>query len=258
MSETPSIEFVLHGKVDGVEITPRTIGLSQFNEFNQQVEVFIGGSQKLKLDQAHVEIAQSSYVLRVMLPVVVAANLEADLKLMTRQDSLGEVDFKRAEIVQKWQARAKANPELDYQVRSQNSNLSGFHISQKTDYRIGEIVPWVAAEKYLSGEIMNWGGIQKPNIHLRLDRSGKTIIVGTSQSLIRDQSENLVYHKALLRVRAEEHFKTGELRNVHLLSIVDYKPVYDEKSLDGFAAKGEKAWADVPDAAGWVRELRGG
>jgi hypothetical protein len=55
MSETPSIEFALHGKVEGVEITPRTIGLSQFNEFNQQVEMFVGGSQKLKLDQVHVE-----------------------------------------------------------------------------------------------------------------------------------------------------------------------------------------------------------
>lgn len=36
MSE--EIEFVLRGKVDGVAITPRTIGLSQYNESNQQVE----------------------------------------------------------------------------------------------------------------------------------------------------------------------------------------------------------------------------
>jgi hypothetical protein len=177
---------------------------------------------------------------------------------MARQDVLGELDFKRAEIVQKWQARVRDNPELDYEVRSPSQSLPGFHVSQETDYRIGEIVPWVAAEKYLSGEIMNWGGVQKPNIHLRLDRSGKTILVGTSQNLIRNQSENLVYHKALLHVRAEEHFQTGELRNVHLLSIVDYKPAYDEKSLERFAAKGETAWADVPDAAGWVKELRGG
>lgn len=56
MNETETIEFVLHGKVEGVEITPRTIGLSQFNEFNQQVEQFISGSQKLKLDQVHVEV----------------------------------------------------------------------------------------------------------------------------------------------------------------------------------------------------------
>jgi hypothetical protein len=32
---------------------------------------------------------------------------------------------------------------------------------------------------------------------------------------------------------------------------------YDEEALDRFAAAGAIAWADVPDAAQWVRELRG-
>jgi len=89
MNNTPSIEFVLHGKVAGVDITPKTIGLAQFNEFNQQVEAFISGSAKLKLDDAHVEIFQSSYVLRVLLPIVVATSLETDLKLMAKEDVLG-------------------------------------------------------------------------------------------------------------------------------------------------------------------------
>lgn len=257
MNKTPSIEFVLHGKVDGVEITPKTIGLSQFNEFNQQVEVFIGGSQKLKLDQAHVEIAQSSYLLRVLLPVVVAAGLETDLKLMARQDVLGELDYKRAEIIQKWQARTKNNPDLNYEVRSPNDELAGFQINQRTDYRVGAIVPWVAVEKYLFGQIMDIGGVQKANIHLKLDRGGKTVIIGSSQGYLREQTPK-IYHKALLHVRAQQHHQTGELRNVHMISFVDYNPTYNEESLDHFAAAGEKAWAEVPDAAGWVRELRKG
>src|ERR1039457_6212487 len=258
MNEESSIAFVLHGKVDGVQITPKTIGLSQFNEFNQQVETFIGGSQKLKLDQAHVEIARSSYVLRVLLPAVAAASLEPDLQLMSRQDVLGELDFKRAEIVQKWQARAKANPNLVYEVRPHNSNSPSFHISQETDYRVGQIVPWVAVEKYLFGQIVDMGGVQKANIHLKLDRGGKTILVGTSQGYLRDQSENRLYHKRLLHVRAEQHFKTGDLRNVHLIAFVDYQPTYDEEALNRFSAKGAQAWADVPDAATWVKEERGG
>ena len=49
----------------------------------------------------------------------------------------------------------------------------------------------------------------------------------------------------------------GELRNVHLISFMDYQPSYDEAALDRFAAKGATAWADVPDAAKWVREARG-
>ena len=42
MKGPQSIDFVLRGRVDGVEITPATIGLSRFNEFNGQVEEFVG------------------------------------------------------------------------------------------------------------------------------------------------------------------------------------------------------------------------
>jgi hypothetical protein len=257
MSETTSIEFVLHGKVEGLEITPRTIGLSQFNEFNQQVETFIGGSQKLKLDQVHVEIAESSYLLRAILPAVVLSSLEPDLKLMARQDVLGELDYKRAEIVQKWQARTKTNPDLDYIVRPRGDALPEVRISRETDYRVGAVIPWVAVEKYLFGEVMDMGGTQRANIHLKLDRGGKTVLVGASQGYLREQVENRLYHKALLHVRAEQHFRTGDLRNILMISFVDYQPTYNEAALDQFAAKGANAWADVPDAAMWVREVRG-
>jgi hypothetical protein len=258
MSETPSIEFVLQGKVAGVEITPRTIGLSQFNEFNLQAEAFVAGSQKLKLDQVHVEIGEGSYVLRVLLPAVVMTSLETDLKLMTREDVLGEIDFKRAEIVQKWQSRAKDNPDLAYEIRPQGDAFPRVRIGRETDFRVGEVVPWVAVERYLFGQIVDMGGAQKANVHLRLERGGKTYLVGTSQGYLRDQVENRLYHKALLHVRAEQHYRTGDMRNIQLIGFVDYQPAYNEEALDRFAAKGAEVWADVPDAARWVRELRGG
>jgi len=65
------------------------------------------------------------------------------------------------------------------------------------------------------------------------------------------------YNKALLHVRAAQHFRTGDLRNIQLITFVDYQPTYNEEALDRFTAKGQEAWADVPDAAKWVREVRG-
>jgi hypothetical protein len=257
MSSTPAIQFVLHGKVGEVEITPRTIGLSQFNEFNQQIEAFISGSQKLKLDQVHVEVARSSYVLRTLLPAVILSSLEPDLKLMGREDVLGEIDPRRSEIVQKWQSRAKNNPALSYELRPEFGDLPRVRISRETDFRVGKIVPWVAVEKYLFGEIVDMGGAQRANIHLKLARGGKTLLVGAAQGYLREQVENRLYHKALLHVRAEQHHRTGELRNIQMISFADYRTTYDEEALDRFAARGAKAWADVPDAAEWVRELRG-
>lgn len=120
-----------------------------------------------------------------------------------------------------------------------------------------EINPWVKVEKYLFGEVTDMRGTHKANVHIKLDDSGKVLRIGTDQDYLHDQEENRLYRKVLVRVEADQHFKTGELRNLRLLSFENYKPRYDEDALKRFTEAGSKAWADVPDAAGWVRELRG-
>ena len=131
-------------------------------------------------------------------------------------------------------------------------------LTHSSDFRVGTVVPWVTVEKYLFGIIENMGGAQKANVHLRLRDTGQTVIVNTSQDFIRDETQNRVYRDALLRVRAEQHFRTGQLRNVHLIAFEDYEPTYDEEALGRFTEQGAKAWRDVPDAVAWVREQRGG
>ena len=66
-----------------------------------------------------------------MLPPPVLSALEPDLKLLARQDVLGELDIRRAEIVQKWQARAKGNPDYSYEVRPQSDTLPKVRISRE-------------------------------------------------------------------------------------------------------------------------------
>lgn len=258
MKTEPQIEFVLQDKVDGVEVTPRTIGLSRFNEFNRQVEVFLAGSQRLKLDEVHVSIAEGSYKLIAALTVLVAASLKPDLQHLQRQDSLGDIDPKRAEIVKMWQARSKGNSELRYMIRPQGLAAKPIELSIATDYRVGETVPWVKVEKYLFGTVMDMGGVQKANIHIRLEDSGEVVLVSADQEYLKEQQENHLYHKMLVRVEAQQHIRTGQLRNLRLLAFEDYQPGYDEAALDRFAEAGRRAWADVPDGAKWVRKLRGG
>ncbi len=258
MSTIRSIEFVLRGRVDGVELTPRTIGLSQFNEFNQQVEAFLAGSQKNKQNETHVEVAEGSYKLRVTLAAAVALALQPDLAILAREDTLGELDPTRAEVVAKWQESARKDGGLEYEIRPAAEGLPTVRLTRASDYRVGAVAPWVSVEKYLFGVIENMGGAQKANVHLRLRDTGQTVIVSTSQDNLRDQPENRVYRQALLRVKAEQHFKTGQLRNVRLLAFEDYAPTSDEAALDAFVEQGTQAWRDVPDAVAWVREQRGG
>jgi hypothetical protein len=104
-----TVEFAIRGKVGGVQITPRTIGLSLFNQFNKEVEDFIKGTQKgLKLSDSTLEITDGSYKLRVALLAAVLTSLEPDLLRLKHEDSLGKIDPERADVVKRWQARIKA------------------------------------------------------------------------------------------------------------------------------------------------------
>ncbi len=253
------IEFVLHNKVDGVETTPATIGFTQFNEFNRQVEVFLAGSRGPKLDQVQVSVGDGSYKITTILTALVLAVLEPDLQaLKQRQDSLGQIDPKRAEIMKTWQTRSKRSPDLRYVIRPHGPTVAPIEISISTDYRDGVTVPWVKVEKYLFGTVVDMGGAQKVNVHLRLDDSGDIVPVVTDQGYLQNQEQNRLYHKALVRVEAEQNTRTGKLRHLRLLSFEDYEPRYDKAALDLLAEKSQEAWADVPDAAEWVRQLRGG
>jgi hypothetical protein len=79
MSET--LEFILHGTINGEKITPRTINLSQFNEFNQQVEQFIAGRFGTKLDTVHVLVQESSYGLSALMEAPWIASWSAKIHL---------------------------------------------------------------------------------------------------------------------------------------------------------------------------------
>lgn len=258
MSE--SIEFVLHGKINGEEITPSTINLSQFNEFNRQVEDFIAGRHGGKLDTVRVEIKDGSYCLGALMSIAMTAAVDSDMeKLMRGEDALGDVDPKRAEIVKNWQSKASAHEDMFFEVRSSTSLRRGsrpLRISHETHFRFGDKSPWVVVEKYLFGTVEEMGGSTSSNVHLRLPKSGKIVIVDSDRANI--EARPVLYQKVLLRVRAEEHARTGELRKLRLIDFVDYKPGYDEAALDRFAEEGAKAWADIPDGAAWVRDRRGG
>jgi hypothetical protein len=258
MSE--SLEFILHGTIDGKAITPRTINLSQFNEFNQQVEQFIAGRIGGKLDTVRVEIKESSYGVAALMGLALTLGVDDDMDRMSaREDSLGDVDPKRAEIVKKWQYKASSHDDVYVEVRSstrQSRGLPPLRITSKTNYRVGETVPWVPVEKYLFGSVEEMGGATTSNVHLRIPGSEKLILIDSDKSRL--EGRPILYKSVLLRVQAKENVKTGDLKDFKLLEFVDYNPQYDESALDRFAAAGKAAWADIQDPEEWLRDLRGG
>ncbi len=252
------IEFVLYDKVGDVEVTPEAIPLSKFTRYNKQVQDFIKGSENLLLDDVSISVGSGSYKLTAVIPAALSATLAANLVSLQHPDSWGEVDSKRVGILAQWQNESKRFPHQRYVIRAQGSSIKPMEINQHTDFKPVDGSPWIQMEQYLVGTVVDMGGANEANIHLRRSDSGELIVLSTNQKYLKSQEQNWLYREVLAHAFCDLHTKTGEIRNYQLISLEPYAPKYDLAALDRFAEQGRLAWADVPDAVAWVRKLRGG
>jgi hypothetical protein len=256
------VEFVLAGSVAGQTVSATEgVPLTRFLDFNEDVRSYVQGSDaKTVLHDVKVQVSEGSYLLRVLIPPGLLPSLTADNMRLSQSASLAEIDPTRARVILRWQEKAKSEPGLSYAVRSPAGTFGPIVITKDSSLRREERVQWVAIERYLVGEITDWGGAQTPNVHLRLRNSRDSIIVDASEDQIRAQRENLVFHKAIVHVRARQNPKTGEVdRNSYkLIELRAFQPDVEEARLQQLFERGAKAWAGVAHGGEWVDELRGG
>lgn len=259
VSEPETVEFVLEGSVDGHTVSASGgVPFIRFIDFNDDVQKYVQGSDdRTALRNITVQIDEGSYLLRVLIPAGLLASLVTDTVRISHGIPLAEIDPNRARVLLRWQEKAKMEPALRFTVRSPRGAFAPIVISQDSNLRREERMQWVNVERYLVGEIIDWGGAQKPNIHLRLRNTRDTILVDATADQIRDQRENLVYHKAIVRVHAKQNPLSGDLKDYRLIELRAFEPDVSEEHLQELFAKGTEAWKDVTDASAWVSEQRG-
>ena len=253
MNEPQSLEFSLDGKVAGKPISAtKGVPFSKFLEYNEEVRSFVQGSdRKSVLHDLEVQVEEGSYLLRLLIPVGLFGSLLSDAAKVAAGDLSG-VDESRVRVVRKWQSRAKMDESLVYGLRSPSGAFAPVVINAKSEFSAVERIKWLPVERYLIGEIMDWGGAQAVNVHIRPRNSKEVLIVAATPDQILAQPDNLVYRKAVVHVKAKRHPHTGELDDYRLLAIRPYQPEVPEARLAALFEKGSKAWAAVPDAAAWV------
>jgi hypothetical protein len=257
MSQPETVEFALSGTAQGVEISPAHVPFGLMRKFHEDVERLVLGSNQGSLSDTLVQVKQGSYALVVPIPENVRESFEVDMSVMTRADSTTHPDPARLGVLQSWQRRASMDRGLSYVVRSQGSEprIPELKIDAETVLRKATEDRWVPVELLLLGEVREAGG-EKTNIHVRLRDQKESVIVAVSPDQLRAEPYP-IFREKLLRVAAERNLRTKRLRKLRLLEFVAYTPEFDETAFARMTAAGEKAWADVPDAAQWVREQRG-
>jgi len=256
MNEEKKIRFTMKVKLEGLEMTPKSIDLHLLNRFNQEVEEFILGSERPQSKNIKVSIEEGPYVLNAIVPLVLAIGLERDIGSVGKQHVLQNVDPKRAAVISKWQHAAKKNSDYSVSIAASDTPLDPIVISHASDYHTPDQNEWVHVEEYVVGTLVDMGGATSPNVHLQLP-GRQMLVISTSVQYLKEQQTNYLYRRVQARLSAEKNIKTGAYKNQRLMAIVGEAPSYNESELKAAIAKGTAAWADVPDAVAWVRELRG-
>ena len=261
VSEPETVEFVLDGSVAGQPVSAsQGVPFLRFQEFNEDVQRYVQGSDdKAALRDLTVQISDGSYRLRVLIPAGLLASLVADTARLAQSAPLTEIDPHRAKVVLRWQERAKMENQLIYAIRSPRGAFPPVTVNKDSTLRREERGQWVQVERYLVGKIIEWGGAQSPNVHLRPRNSKEAIIIDATEEQIRAERDNLVYHQAIVHVRARQNPHTGEIdkKSYKLIELRPYQPQVSEERLQELFEKGAAAWQDVPDAGAWVNEQRG-
>jgi hypothetical protein len=256
MPQPETVEFALSGVAQGVEISPAHVPFGLMRKFHEDVERLVLGSNQGSLADTLVQVRPGSYALVVPIPETVRESFEFDLSVVTSSDSSAHPDPVRLSVLQSWQKRAVFDGGVTYHVRSQNpqSRIRELTIDAQTVLRRANDDRWVSVELLLLGEVREAGG-EKTNIHVRLRDRKQSVIVAVSAEQLKAEAYP-IFNEKLLRVAAERNLRTKALRKLRLLEFVPYKPEFDEAAFTRMTAAGEKAWADVTDAARWVREQR--
>lgn len=254
--ELSPLEFSLHDKIGGQPLTPANVDLPTLRGYLDEVEQFIRGDSAATLRDSRVRIEAGSVKIVALVAHLLAAEVRAESAKLASTGDLDAVQPRRAAIVEAWQSRSRRSPTRTYSIKAAPT-VKMVRITAETQFQHASENAWIAVEKYLTGKVVNAGGKQDPNIHLVLIDTGATQHVSASEQQLGAEKENRLYKTVTLRVQAEQHLRTGSLRNVKLLEFLRQATEADENALQSLWQKGADAWRDVSSPSGWVDALRG-
>jgi hypothetical protein len=253
MEPKNSLKLAVSDRVDDVELGPSHVPLALLGEFQKEVAEFLRGASKdVDASKVIVSIEPGSLAF-VVTGLLAASGLWKDLNYLEHSHSIAQIDSKRAKVIMKWQAAARANPDRKYKLVN-STGETVLTVTADSEFRRSDDV-WLQAEKYVFGTIVDMGGAKNPNIHVKID-DGRTLTVSASQDQLSESEKNRLYRQELLHVSAQENMLTGELRNMRLIAFQSYKPRFDEAEFDEMVARGTRAWSDVDDD--WLELFRNG
>lgn len=260
MENKTKIEFRFRGVMNGVEITPNTLDISDLQDYLSDISSFILADKKRNQrnknsrESININYEEGSAKIVAFISTLWVSSLNHDLTSIQNQE-LEDSNPKRVEVIQKWQKQCLENETFSVDLTLGDNEVS-LHIDSETDFLRENSIEFQEEEIYLYGKITEIGGKTNTNIHLDTEEFG-LIRIDTDRSFVENDDTNRIYKTACIRAKVYRSIYTGELRDkkATFIELIKHNPKLDEDKLNSFIEEATPILKELPKD--WVRQIRG-
>ncbi|HEY4196851.1 MAG TPA: hypothetical protein VGM63_15015 [Mucilaginibacter sp.] len=254
MEEKGYIEIKIEGKIGNQSLKPADVDISDIKEIINDIETFLYPSRNEKLDRPHIsyKIEEGSARHLFFLPISGVLLFNGLTGEIANRGTVDFLDYKRAEIIEKFQRKAK---EKDFEITFTNSLSDSrvLKITKDTKY-FNVLAEYIDTELILYGKINSEGG-NNPDFHILTKEYGRLTVEATEQQLV--EGEKRLYKVYGIRARGKQNIADGKPFDLKLIDYIEYNPVFDKSELSVLIERAAKNWNTVPDVDAWLAEIRG-
>jgi hypothetical protein len=172
---------------------------------------------------------------------------------IANRETIDFLDFKRAEIIEKFQRKAKEK-NIEITFSNSSSDAKTLKITKDTKF-FNAAANFIETEFILYGKINAEGG-NNPNFHIVTKEYGMLTVAASEEQLL--EGEKRLYRVFGIRASGKQNLSDGKPYDLKLLNYIEYNPVYDRDELNILIQRAAKKWETITDVDAWLNGLRGG
>lgn len=234
-------------------LSPRDVDIDEVKSVISDIETFLfptRDEKKLRPQIAY-DIESGSARHRFFLPISSVLLFNGLTAEISKRNSLDFLDYKRQEIIDKFQKKA-IREGLVFQFNSSLSDSPSLTVDSNTGYDM--IAPqYYESQFYLYGEIYQEGG-KSPNIHISTVKFGNLTVAATKEQII--EGDKKTYKTYGIKVKGKKNLRDGTLSDLRLIDFIRYRPVFDKKLLQKVIDKAAINLSKIKDVDAWIDELK--
>lgn len=255
MEEKGHIIVRFDGLINGKKITPSDVDISEIKEIITDVESFLYPTRNEKNDRPHISytIEEGSAKHKFLLPITGMLLFNSIIGEVSNRKTIDFLDFKRAEIIEKFQRIAR---EKDIEITFNTSSFESKELVINKNTNYFNVAPnWINTEFVLYGEVYQEGGM-KPNFHILTKEYGKLTVAATKEQIL--EGEKRLYKIYGLKANGKQNLETKEPYDLKLARFIDYNPIFDKAQLDLLIAKATPNLSKLKNVDSWLEQIREG